>query len=366
MIGDRLKLARAKSGLSLRDLSEKMGNIVTAQALWKYEHNKDVPSSDVLIALSKALGVTVGYLMDASGVTLSNVDFRAAAAARLRDRAHVQTEVLEAIERYLQIETVLELDSAKWHTPLDRPRKLGDPDQAEKLADDVRDAWNLGSDPIPNMTELLEEKGLKVLTLDLPDRISGFTCMVQRPDLPELPVVVVNRKKSLERRRVTLAHELAHRLIDGAKLSVRELEKAANVFAGAFLMPKARLLEEVGKQRHALGYQELITLKHLYQVSGAALVVRLRQIGVISEAVLIYAFQNVARGWRTEEPEPLEPPEIRGELEKARRFDRLCYRALAEGLISLVKGAELLRRPVNQVEAGLKGPRKADAPHHFR
>jgi hypothetical protein len=55
--------------------------------------------------------------------------------------------------------------------------------------------------------------------------------------------------------------------------------------------------------------------------------------------------------------------ENRGMRERALRFDRLCYRALAEGLISLGKGAELLRVPVSQVEADLKGPQGADADH---
>ena len=36
----------------------------------------------------------------------------------------------------------------------------------------------------------------------------------------------------------------------------------------------------------------------------------------------------------------------RGEWERPRRFERLSYRALAEGLISLTKAAELLRLPV--------------------
>jgi len=73
-----------------------------------------------------------------------------------------------------------------------------------------REARNLS-----NMTELVEERGLKVLTIELPERVSGFTCLVQRPKgQPPLPVIVVNNRFSLERRRLTLAHELAHRLID--------------------------------------------------------------------------------------------------------------------------------------------------------
>jgi HTH-type transcriptional regulator / antitoxin HigA len=63
------------------------------------------------------------------------------------------------IERYLQIETVLELDSAEWQCPIAKLQKLRSPEDAERLADEVRDVWKLGIEPIPNMTELLEEKG---------------------------------------------------------------------------------------------------------------------------------------------------------------------------------------------------------------
>jgi Zn-dependent peptidase ImmA (M78 family)/transcriptional regulator with XRE-family HTH domain len=362
MIADRIKLARRKAGLSLRDLSIAMDARVTAQAIGKYERGEDTPSSGVLLALAKALGVSLNYLLDSQGIELSGVEFRTKANTTGRDRAHVETEVLEWIERYLQIELILDLDSATWQCPIAHPRHLGEVGDAERLANEVRDAWKLGRDPIPNMTELLEEKGLKVLTVPLPLRISGFTCMVGRGETrADLPVIVVNNQFPLERCRLTLAHELAHRLIDTDSLIDKDEEKAANLFAGAFLMPREHLLREVGKQRSALGYKEIVDLKRLYRVSGAALLMRLRQLDVINQSTLTYAFQSIARGWRTQEPEELEPLDIRGQRERARRFERLCYRALAEGLISLSKAAELLRLPMPDVEAGLKGPRNADA-----
>lgn len=363
MIADRLKLARRKAGFSLRDLSTAMGEKVTAQAIGKYERGECMPSSGVLLALSKALGVSLSYMLDTQGIELCGVEFRTKANTSARNRAQVETEVIEWIERYLQVERVLELDSAEWQCPVARPRKLREVGDAEKLAVDVREEWNLGTDPIPNMTELLEEKGLKVLTVSLPDRVSGLTCLVKRPDETDLPVIVVNNQFSLERRRLTLGHELAHRLIDTDSLSEKEEEKAANLFAGAFLMPQEHLLREAGKHRNALGYKEIIDLKRLYRVSGAALLMRLRQLDVITESTLIYAFQTIARGWRTQEPDELELPKERGQRERALRFERLSYRALAEGLISLSKGAELLRLPVFDVEAGLKGPQSANADH---
>jgi Zn-dependent peptidase ImmA (M78 family)/DNA-binding XRE family transcriptional regulator len=365
MIADRVKLARRKAGLSLRDLSAAMNHKVTAQAIGKYERGEDVPSSGVLSALAKALGVSLSYLMDTGGIVLAGVEFRTKANTTARDRAHVETEVLEWIERYLQIELVLDLNGAEWQCPMPCPVKLREVTDAEKLANDVREEWKLGADPIPNMTELLEEKGLKVLTVSLPERVSGFTCLVGRGEgQSDLPVIVVNNSFPLERRRLTLVHELAHRLIDTNSLDEKEEEKAATLFAGAFLMPREHLLREVGKNRNALGYKELIDLKRLYRVSGMALLMRLRQVGVISESTLVYAFQSTARGWRTREPVELEPEQHRGQWERALRFERLCYWALAEGLISLTKGAELLRLPVSEVEAGLKGPQTTDADHH--
>ena len=363
MIADRLKLARRKAGFSLRDLSTAMGERVTAQAIGKYERGECTPSSEVLLALSKALGVSLSYMLDTQGIELCGVEFRTKANTSARNRAQVETQVIEWIERYLQIELVLELDSAEWQCPVAKPRKLREVGDAEKLAADVRQKWDLGIDPIPSMTELLEERGLKVLTVPLPERVSGLTCLVKRPDETDLPVIVVNNQFPLERRRLTLAHELAHRLIDTDSLSEKDEEKAANLFAGAFLMPREHLLREVGKHRNALGYKELIDLKRVYRVSGAALLMRLRQLDVITESILIYAFQTIARGWRTQEPYELEPPEERGQRERALRFERLCYRALAEGLISLSKAVELLRLPVFEVETGLKGPQSANADH---
>ncbi len=174
-----------------------------------------------------------------------------------------------------------------------------------------------------------------------------------------MAVIVVNEQVTLERRRFTLAHELGHRLIDES--SPVNHEKASNVFAGAFLVPGDHLVREIGKHRKALGYHELVQLKRMYRVSAAALLVRLKQVGVIDQSTLAYAFQTFARGWRSSEPEPLERPGEEGKHEIPRRFERLCYWALAEGLISPGKAGELLQQPLADIVKGLKGPAEGNA-----
>ena len=362
MFGDRVKLARKKAGYSLRGLESALGSKVTAQAIGKYERGEMMPSSDVLLALAKALGVSIEYLLSEHVEELEGVEFRKLASTRATERARVEAQVIDHLQRYLAIEEILELDSATWYVPRCADRLLHEEGEAEWLADDLRREWQLGLDPIPNMTCLLEDRGIKVLVIPLPVRVSGLTCLVRRPRQKKpLAVIVVNREVSLERRRLTLAHELAHRLID-PKSRVNH-EKASNVFAGAFLAPRAHLVREIGGSRKKLGYQELIQLKRMYRVSAAALIMRLRQVGIIDASTLAYAFQTYARGWRSSEPEPLERPGEEGRHETPRRFERLCYRALAERLISPRKASELLQQPLANVEEGMRGPTAADADH---
>ena len=161
----------------------------------------------------------------------------------------------------------------------------------------------------------------------------------------------------MERRRLTLARELAHRLIESFSFQDRlQNERAANFFAGAFLVPREHLQRQVGTSRHAIGYSELIKLKREYRVSGAAILIRLRQLETISQRRLEAAFRSFARTWRTQEPSPLEPAIAEGKQEFQARLDQLCFRALAEREISFGKASELLRKTQDQIEGELTGP----------
>ena len=360
MFGDRLKLARKKAGYSLRGLSDALGGAPTAQAIGKYERGEMMPSSGALLEIARVLGVSLEYLLSERVEELEATEFRKLSGISARDRARVEAAVIDNLQRYLAIEEILELDSGAWRAPQFGNRFLGREEDGEILAEDLRHDWKLGVDPIPNMTSLLEDRGIKVLVISLPEGVSGLTCLVRRPrHKTRVPVIVVNAHVTLERRRLTLAHELAHRLIDTD--SPVDHEKASNVFAGAFLVPRDHLVREIGKHRNALGYHELIQLKRMYRVSAAALLVRLRQVGVIDRSTLAYAFQTFARGWRSNEPDPLEDPGQEGKYELPRRFERLCYWALAEKLIEQSKACELLQRPLADIEQGLKGPAEGDA-----
>ena len=347
MFSERLKIARKRSGLSLRELSSHMEGIVSAQAIGKYERGEMMPSSTVAIALAKTLDVSMSYLLSSSEVSLRSVEFRKLASTKARERATVEAEVLDNVERYLQVEDLLGIASNMQGDPGSAPVPIDSVEDGERAALSLRAAWNLGGGPIPDMTELLEEQGIKVFKLRLPKSVDGLTCHVRRAEGEDVPVVVCSTAKSIERQRFTIAHELGHMVME-IPPGVPE-EKACHRFAGAFLVPQEELMREVGPRRINFGSGELIEIKRMFGVSAAALVVRMRDLGIIAEGTVGDIFRGVGKSWRKDEPCPLERTESPG------RFRRLCLRALAEGAISESKAAELLGLRVSEIDRIMAG-----------
>lgn len=349
MIGQKLKVARAAAGLSLRDLSARIGGRVTAQAIGKYERNEDMPSSGVLIALARALGVSEDYLLSASELALEGAEFRKKAGSSAREEAALEARAIHFMERYLAIEDLLNLRSVEWEKPWSAPYPVKELRDAEDAARSVREEWGLGNDPIPNLAELLEERGIKILSLDLDD-IDGLAAKVRRKDREAARVIVIKKSTWSERKRFNLAHELGHMVIDPAQ--GLDEEKAAHRFAGAFLIPADVLRSEVGAKRSSISLGELVALKQRFGVSIQAIAYRCKDLGILNQAAFARLFKIFAqRGWRAppyEEPGRLDP-----EVEEPKRFERLCYRALAERVIGESRAAELLGISVRELDARL-------------
>lgn len=351
MIGKRLQLARAAAGLSLRELEARIDNLVSAQALSKYERDEMMPGSDVLAALARALGVQESYLLGQNDLTLESVEFRKNMITTKKDEAAIKASILSEVERYLEIEDFVGVDSANWSRPQGAPYRVEEFADSEAAAVRLRSAWNLGSDPIPDLTEFLEERGIKVIPLKLGAPVSGLMCVARRSKGADVPVIIVNQEDTGERQRFTLAHELAHHVLQAP--SSAKGEKLAHRFASAFLMPAETLWREVGKHRESISLGELLELKALFKTSIQAIAYRLKNLQIINEATFKRLYEEfVKRGWR--KPPYAEPGRI--PPEKPERFTRLCYRAVSEGAISEAKAAELLGVSVRELNRRLENP----------
>ena len=357
MIGQRLKLARSASGLSLRGLSDKIENLVSAQAISYYERDETTPGSDVLLALAVALDVSLNYLVGDQDMTVESIDFRKKKITRKREVARVEATILHDLECYLAIENILGLPGFDWDKPREAPYPVAnDLWEADRAAHLLRNAWNLGLDPIPNLVGLLEEHGIKVLSIDLTNNIAGLTARVRRANEDVVSVIVVNSQECGERQRFTIAHELGHLMLDVAP--AMDEEKAAHRFAGTFLMPAERLWATVGKHRHSIGYSELFALKNLFGVSVQALTYRCKDLGIFNDTLFRRLFRDFSRrGWRS--PPFEEPYRLQGE--EPQRFRRLCFRALSEDVVSESRAAELLGISVHELNRQISEPPSSES-----
>ena len=358
MFAQRLRLARKKAGLSMRDLAGRLSPPLSAQAISKYEGERMMPSSAVLVNLGRTLDVSLDFLMGGQVEALEGIEFRKHSGTSAKDRARAEAIVTEALEDYLAIEDILELEprvdpfAGLWCN------RIESFDEVEDKAGELRKHWNLGADPIPSVTGLLEGHGIKVIEADLPARFDGLACGVRRSgNRPEINAVVTSRRTTVERRRLTLAHELAHRVIRDTGNPDVKLEKAMQRFAGAFLVPADHLRAQVGVSRQGVTYRELLRLKHFYGVSASAMLIRLRDAGILPRAAVECAFRTYARSWRTREPEPIAPGAAPGGFERPSRFEQLVWRALGDELISPIRAAQFLKRSREDVEREIRGPR---------
>lgn len=348
MIGVKLRKARAASGWSLRELAKQLDDLVTAQAIGKYERNEDMPSSKVFMALAQALNVSLDYLLRDDALALDGIEFRKRSKS-IKEEATIEARTLLLMERYLAVEEMLGLNSVDWAQPRNHPFQSRDYHDAEDAARTVREEWGLGTDPIPRLAELLEERGIKVLAIDL-ESIDGLAAKVLRRDQHAARVIVIRHNTWSERKRFSLAHELGHMMLEvGSEV---DPEKAANRFAGAFLMPADSLRAEIGHRRRSISIGELTALKSRFGVSLQALTYRCKDLGIINQSTFAQLFKTFAdRGWRSEPFE--EPGSLPPEYEHPKRFERLCYRALAERIIGESKATELLGIDVNELNARL-------------
>ena len=347
MIGNRIKIARMASGLSLRQLSDKIDNQVSAQAISNYEHDKSMPSSDVLIQLADVLGQSPEFFFGDPGFVMEDVRFRKRTHVSDKEIGQVKAKVLDYLEKYLLLEEVLGLPSVSWTKPINFPWPVYEISEADHTARMLRDTWKLGLSPIQNIAELLEMQGIKVLFMDIVN-IHGLTAFVRVKDGLPLPVIVVNENECGERKRFTMAHELGHLMLEVIPSDLEE--KAVDRFAGALLIPAETLRVEIGKRRKNMGLKELFELKQFFGVSVQALTYRCGDLGIFNDRLVKYLFKEFSRRqWRS--PPYIEPFPIK--CEKPARFERLCARAVSEDVISEAKAAELLGVPVFEIDKKL-------------
>lgn len=334
----RLVNARKIRCMSQRALSDSVGGKVSPTAIAKYEQGAMMPSSNVLIALSNALGLKLDYFFRPFTVEIdpSKFEFRKKSSMGKKEVESIKFLVCSEIEKYLEIETLLGITSMPGLDFSDTV--VSGEDGAKAMALQLRDRLNVGSDAIVSAIDLLESVGVKIIEIGHDGAFSG-TCNMAGG----FPVVVVNRNMTSERKRLTIFHELGHLLMrcaDGV-----DKERMCNVFANEMLIPSDRFLDLIGGERDEISLVELQAAQREYGISVDALMMKARQLGVISgyRYVSFQKRKNALPSFKAAVERSLYP------VECTCRFERLVYRALASEVITFSKAASLLGKSVCEV-----------------
>jgi Zn-dependent peptidase ImmA (M78 family)/transcriptional regulator with XRE-family HTH domain len=313
----RLTEARVARLLSRTDVARELG--LSGQAIGYYETGERRPDMATLLRLASLFNLPVAFFIrrtsDLSGLSGARF-FRSTGPKRnkLNHSLDVKTKWLWETINFLQSYVRL---------PTPNVPEVPDPvageytlEEVEEIATSVRRFWGLGDGPIANTVALLETHGFIVSRFETgSNAIDAFSTRIEgRPY-----VVLGSDKGSCARSRFDAAHELGHLLlhrdiaqedIENSKVKER-IEREANWFAGAFLLPKTALLAEFYSTRMA----HLQGLKQRWRVSMQAIAHRCKQIGAIDqEQYILFRKQISARQWLKKEPLDDEIPQEEAKL----------------------------------------------------
>ena len=153
--GERLKMARIYRGLTVAELAEKVKS--QRQTLSMYEIGKSQPMDANLVKkIAHELSFPIKYFYEhTSSPSIGTVYFRSLLTTNKKYRSEqiVKMDFLSQI--YSLLQDYIEFPS---FTPLNLPVHVSPEDAAASL----REAWDLGQDPIDNLVTNVEQHGILV------------------------------------------------------------------------------------------------------------------------------------------------------------------------------------------------------------
>jgi Zn-dependent peptidase ImmA (M78 family)/transcriptional regulator with XRE-family HTH domain len=245
-VGIRLRAARERSGLSQQEVADHLGLQRTAVTL--IESGQRQVSTTELAQLAALYRRSIAELLEQSDrfdEDYAVVLYRRAPELQNNPQVKIDVETCLSLCRL-----GIELERMLGRAPRQGPPKFAQavPKNASEavaqgfeVAAEERRRLGLGSAPIRNIVERVNAQGVWAATTPLSSDMAGL--FMQHPAIGL--VTIANRQHPLPRRRFSFAHEYGHVLMDrdrDVQVSTTSnsedfVEKRANAFAAAFLLP---------------------------------------------------------------------------------------------------------------------------------
>lgn len=306
---DRLKIARTYRGMTLAELGESIN--LSKQTISLYENNKGIPDFSTIMKLSQCLSFPANYFFQKNSIEISSgtTYFRSLTSTTKKSRSAEITKVGFIAELYEALYNYIDFPKLNLPSININSKNISD-NEIERVANQIRELWNLGNDPITDLQYTFEENGIIVVGSSVPDRkIDAYSQLIKVNSNETYIVVLSVGKKGKARINFDLAHELGHIILhpwteDIETLSneeFKERERQANKFASSFLLPEDMFKSDVEKFPIELDYY--LKLKSKWECSIQAMLYRSNDLGVITNNQFQYLMRQVSqRGWKTKEP----------------------------------------------------------------
>lgn len=329
-------------GFSQQGLSDAMQGFVSPNAIKKYEKGEMFPSSEAVIRLASALRVKVDDLFQpfAVKIDMSGIKYRKKSTLRKKDMDSINQIAAQHLEKYIEVERMCgenhNFDKSYANMV------VRDENDARSVASKFRQDFNLGSDPISNPIEILESAGAKIIEVNASEKFDGDNFTTDG-----IFVIILNGNLQSERKRLSIFHETGHKVMSFAE-GVDE-EKMCNIFANEVLLPSEVFIKMIGRKRADVSLEELKDIQAQYGISVEAMMVKAKQLGIISEN----RYKTFCIKKSTNQYFKDKVQESIFHEEKSNRFNRLVFKLLASGEITESKCASLLGCPIEDVRKRL-------------
>lgn len=315
-VGDQVRIARELRRLTQTELSIAIselsrGRSLTSAAISQFEKGLSIPSESTIASLASVLEVEPEFFTaDAADQEVHlPAFFRSLRATPVKDRKRARN-IAQLVHRLASV-VGAHVEMPKRDIPSIPCDPFEDADerhrQAERAAGQVRRAWSLPRGPVQDVIRTMERHGVICARLRFnEERVDAFS--VAFSDYPV--AVLTSDKEKWDRSRFDAAHELGHVVMHGETAGAPEVERQANEFAAAFLMPASDIRGELPTRAD---WQQLLDLKETWGTSVASLLYRARTLKVMPEKTYVGASKVMAaRGWKRHEPlsRPIESPHV--------------------------------------------------------
>jgi Zn-dependent peptidase ImmA (M78 family)/DNA-binding XRE family transcriptional regulator len=304
----RLEEARLYRKVTMEELANSVG--VKKQAISQFENGKALPDFRTLNEISNALQFPVSFFNDdtGKGTMVGNTYFRAPFSSKQKD-LHSQ-KIKTKYVAYIQSCLSEYVDFPQQNIPHFDDINLDEADSIERIANQVRDYWGLGREPIPNIVALLEYNGIIVTEFSTEGKtIDAFYQYGEMFGREYYCIVLGTDKLTFARRQFSAAHELAHILLHERYNDINQLnreefrlrEEQANKFASAFLLPRETFTKDI--QPYCNKLNAYVELKRKWRVAIQAMIMRASDLEIITQNQSQYLWRQLSKnGWRTKEP----------------------------------------------------------------